>query len=343
MVVLAAALLIALVPGASTLVVFVLLTLWCHGPLSPLLPAAYEPVLLGFGRLFPPLLLAITGAVASTAVEYLNYHLYQKLLRVERLDRILRSPPVERLMGPFLSRPFLTVWLCVLTPLPDWAARVLVAYSGYPVRGYLTAVLLARLPRFWFLAALGFHLELGAGVVLSMVAASVVITLVAMWRRQPTPASLETAMPASTAGPAAPSLLLLALVSAFIPLSGVQGQQPPTQLAGTAMGISMDRFTYEGSGLMAMSYRFSTLRPGGVGADLGVSLFPQALPAGVVALAPDLGASYNISVPGGSLLIKAGGSAITAMATRGVLFVPGVHVGGLSSCRPVTDPVYALT
>jgi hypothetical protein len=32
-------------PGATTLVVFVLLTLGCHGPLSPFLPATYEPIL----------------------------------------------------------------------------------------------------------------------------------------------------------------------------------------------------------------------------------------------------------------------------------------------------------
>jgi hypothetical protein len=110
--------------------------------------------------------------------------------------------------------------------------------------------------------------------------------------------------------------------------STIQAQEPHPRLTGPAMGLSMDRFSYEGYALMAMSYRFSTLRPGGLGADLGVSLFPQALPAGVIALAPDLAASYNISVPGGSLLIKVGGSAITAIGTGGALFVPGLHLGG---------------
>lgn len=243
MVVLAAALLVALVPGTTSPVVFVLLTLWCHGPLSPLLPAAYEPVLLGYGRLFPPLLLAITGAVASTAVECLNYHLYQRLLRVERLDRILVSAPVRRLMGPFFRRPFLTVWLCVLTPLPDWAARILASHSGYSVRSYLTAVLLARVPRFWLLAALGFHLELGAGVVLTVVAASAVLALIGLWWRQPTPASAKAAMPTSV-------LLLLGVMSAPLPLGRLEG-------------------LYEGSSDVAMSYRFSTLRPGRVGAEVG--------------------------------------------------------------------------
>ncbi len=320
MLILTAALLVAVVPGTTSLVVFVLLTVWCHGPLT----IAAGSLRAGPARLWaplPPLLLAITGAVASTAIEYLNYHLYQKLLKVECLDRILVSPPTRRLMGPFFRRPFLTVWLCVLTPIPDWAARVLASHSGYSVRNYLTAVLLARLPRFWFLASLGFHLELGAGVVLSVVAASAVVALIGLWRRQPTPSSAKAAVPTSV-------LLLLVAMSAPLPLGRLEGQETRPRLAGNAMGASMDRFTYEGSSTMAMSYRFSTLHPRQLGAEIGVSIFPQTLPAGVLALAPDIGAAYNLPVTGGSVLIKAGGSAITAMGAAGVLFVPGFHLGG---------------
>ncbi len=123
-------------------------------------------------------------------------------------------------------------------------------------------------------------------------------------------------------------LFLMCVSQTATPVGTLVAQQPATGLAGNAMGVSMDRFIYDGSGLMAISYRFSTLRPGGIGAELGVSLFPQTLPAGVLALAPDLGASYNLPFPGGALLIKAGGSAIGALGTAGVLFVPGFHVGG---------------
>jgi membrane protein YqaA with SNARE-associated domain len=178
-----AALLIALVPDSTALVTFGLLTLWCHGPLSPLLPAAYEPVLLGYGRVYQPVLLAVLGASVSTSVEFANYYLYQRLLRVESVDRLLRRQETGRLTAPFYRRPFLTVWLCVLTPLPDWATRVLASHSGYSIRRYLSAVFLARLPRFWLLAALGFQLELGAGVLLWIVAVSAAVTLFGAIRR----------------------------------------------------------------------------------------------------------------------------------------------------------------
>jgi hypothetical protein len=123
-------------------------------------------------------------------------------------------------------------------------------------------------------------------------------------------------------------LALIGLVSAPIAFGSLKGQESAAPLTGRAMGVSMDRFAYESSDLVAFSYRFSDLRPGGLGAELGASLFPQALPAGVLVLAPDLGAAYNITIPGGSLLIKGGASAITALGTTGFLMVPGLHIGG---------------
>jgi uncharacterized membrane protein YdjX (TVP38/TMEM64 family) len=194
-----AALLMALAPGTISLVTFALLTLWCHGPLSPLLPAAYEPVLLGYGRVYPPLFLAMLGAVASTGVEFANYHLYQRLLRLESVDRLLRRQETGRLTAPFYRQPFLTVWLCVLTPLPDWATRVLASHSGYSVRRYLSAVFLARLPRFWLLAALGFQLELGAGTLVWIVVASALVTLFGIARRHIVSAPSKRAIPAAAA------------------------------------------------------------------------------------------------------------------------------------------------
>ena len=52
---LAAIPLVVAYPSAAALVGFVLVTIWVHGPISPLIPAAYEPVLLLVGRLYPPL------------------------------------------------------------------------------------------------------------------------------------------------------------------------------------------------------------------------------------------------------------------------------------------------
>jgi uncharacterized membrane protein YdjX (TVP38/TMEM64 family) len=170
--------------GATSLPVFILLTLWCHGPLSPLLPAAYEPVLLAYGQLFPPLLITAVGALFSTGVEYLNYHLYRKLLRCDAFNKVLRNKSACRVVKPFYRYPFLTIWFCVLSPLPDWAARILASHSGYPVGRYLAAVLLARLPRFWLLTALGLHLHLRTDTLVAIGVVSALATLAGIQRRR---------------------------------------------------------------------------------------------------------------------------------------------------------------
>jgi hypothetical protein len=96
---------------------------------------------------------------------------------------------------------------------------------------------------------------------------------------------------------------------------------------GPAVGGSVDRFIYEGDGITAVSFRFSGLRAGKVGSEIAVSLFPDALSAGALYLAPDLGPAFNVSGPGFSVLFKGGISSLAGLG-GGVSFTPGYHLGG---------------
>jgi hypothetical protein len=99
-----------------------------------------------------------------------------------------------------------------------------------------------------------------------------------------------------------------------------------SRLEGISKGASLDRFIYEGTGETAFSFRLSGLRPGGIGPELSVSFFPRALIARALLFAPDFGAAYNVSIPHATLLLKAGASALTGLASE-VVFVPGAHLG----------------
>jgi hypothetical protein len=103
-------------------------------------------------------------------------------------------------------------------------------------------------------------------------------------------------------------------------------QEAASDLRGISIGASMDRFIYDGIGETAFTFRRSDLRPGTMGTELSVSLLPRALAAQALVLLPDFGPAYNVSLSRATLLIKAGGSAITGLA-RDVVFVPGAHVG----------------
>ncbi|HEX5574275.1 MAG TPA: hypothetical protein VFX42_00265 [Gemmatimonadales bacterium] len=114
------------------------------------------------------------------------------------------------------------------------------------------------------------------------------------------------------------------LVFTPAPLLGAQSARLPD---GPAVGASIDQFLYEGERLTAVSFRFSGLRAGKLGSEIGVGLFPDALSSGALYLAPDLGPAFNASGPGFSLLLKGGLSSLAALG-GGFAFIPGYHVGG---------------
>ena len=168
-----------------------LISAWCHGPASPLLPAAFEPVLLAYGRLFPPLVVALVGTAASIAVEALNYLSYRWLLDSRRLTRVRQvSAGVTRMFG---RRPFVTCVVVASTPFPDWSARILGALAHYPARRYLLAFTLGRLPKFWFLATVGQVLQVTRSTVVALVLGSLLVTYGAVavkrWHVAHTPAA----------------------------------------------------------------------------------------------------------------------------------------------------------
>ena len=169
--------------GPIRLAVLVLLSLGCHGPLSPFLPATFEPILLLYGQLFPPLLVALIAALASVAAEYPDYYLYRALLRGDTADRIMQSAAARAIAVVFARRPFLAIWICAWSPLPDWAARILAAHARYSVRRYLLAFLAGRIPKFWLLAAVGRYWLPSGPVMWAVVAGSVVFTVFGLRRK----------------------------------------------------------------------------------------------------------------------------------------------------------------
>lgn len=146
---------VLLLPETAAMVGFVLVTIWVNGPISPVLPATYEPILMLFGRVYDPLLVAAFGTAGTLYVEWLNYHLYRAVLTMDGTTGFRESRIVSKVVELFEKKPFLTVWLCSWSVLPYWPVRILAAVAGYSVKRHLLATFLGRLPRLWFFAALG--------------------------------------------------------------------------------------------------------------------------------------------------------------------------------------------
>ncbi len=147
--------LVVLAPATAPLLLFVLATLWTHGPLAIFMPAAYEPILAHFGGLYPPVEVAALGTLADLLVEYVDYHVFRALCRGPRAGQALQHPMVQRAIRWFNRAPFLTTFVFALTPLPDWALRFVAPAASYPVPRYLLAMGLGRFPNFLVFAMAG--------------------------------------------------------------------------------------------------------------------------------------------------------------------------------------------
>lgn len=163
-------------PDVAGMVGFLCVTIFVNGPLAPLLPATYEPILAATGRFYPPLLVALVGIAGTLYIEYINYYLYRAALIHPRLEGARTHPSVRAASGFRLVRwtvgffrrsPFFCVWLCAWSPLPYWAVRFLAPFTGYPVRPYLFATFLGRAPRLWAYAALGLILPIPTWLLLA--------------------------------------------------------------------------------------------------------------------------------------------------------------------------------
>lgn len=173
--------LVLLFPGTGGgLTAFVLVTIWVNGPLGMFLPATYEPILMLFGRVYPPIVIASLGMVGTLYIEALNYHLYAKLLHLEAFTPARESGTVRRVVALFKRAPFFTVWLCSWSPLPYWTVRIVAPIAGYPLERYLLATLLGRFPRLWFFAALGLYWRISAKMLLVIALGSIALA-VGVW------------------------------------------------------------------------------------------------------------------------------------------------------------------
>lgn len=154
------------------LLAFFLLAVVVHGPLSPLLPTAFETALLYYVRFYPAFLLAIVGTVGASLAEAINYYLVDWAAELPKLAELKKRPAVRWSIGAFLRAPFWTTVIVIFSPIPDSAVRILAPLGRYPLPRFLAAVALGRFPRLLLIAGFGVlvpipaWLLLGAGVVL---------------------------------------------------------------------------------------------------------------------------------------------------------------------------------
>ena len=174
--------LVLLVPGSAVLVWFAVMSLPANGPLSPLIPAAFEPLIMEAAKYEHPLSVTVVGLAAYMLTEYVNWHLYAWALSRERLASVGRSRWVRWGMDRFSRAPFTTTIVFAFTPLPFWVARCLAILDRYPIGKFMTATAVGRFPRILIYAWLGALLQIPTVALAALLVGSLLFAV--PWRRR---------------------------------------------------------------------------------------------------------------------------------------------------------------
>ena len=120
----------------------------------------HEPVLIFLGSSYDPFILAIIATVSTLLAGILDYSIYVPLLSHNSIRNITTSISYQKTIQMFKYRPFLTLIVAGMTPIPFFIFKIISFSAHYPLPKYLGAVAIGRFPRYFFLAFLGEVLQI---------------------------------------------------------------------------------------------------------------------------------------------------------------------------------------
>ncbi|MCA9677183.1 MAG: VTT domain-containing protein [Kofleriaceae bacterium] len=150
----------AVVGGATMLIwpalsgVF-LLAAYCI-PANSVVPIPHEPAVLYFAKYYDPAWIAVAGTVGSVVVSFSDYALVEAAMGHPRVKNASEARLFRWAVRWMTRWPFAIIVLFSLIPVfPIAVVRVLAPASRYPLRRYIAAQIVGRLPRFYLLAWFG--------------------------------------------------------------------------------------------------------------------------------------------------------------------------------------------
>ncbi len=127
---------------------------WYSIPGNSFVLLPHEPAVIYAGTLYAPILVALLGGVATMLASIVDHIIITRTFQLERMAQI-KDTRIMRLSTRLFNRmPWLTIVFFAFSPVPFYPIRVVAPMAGYPLTGYVSAVVLGRIPRY-FLLALG--------------------------------------------------------------------------------------------------------------------------------------------------------------------------------------------
>ncbi len=117
-------------------------------------PLPSLPPIAGTARLFPPVIVAVVGALGTCIANLNDYAILGMLFRHHKVRKIRDIHTYRRLLNFFDRYSFLTLSCAAFLPLPIDPIRLLAISRAYPYWKYIGATFVGRFPRYLLLAYL---------------------------------------------------------------------------------------------------------------------------------------------------------------------------------------------
>jgi membrane protein YqaA with SNARE-associated domain len=144
----------------------------------------HEPVLLYYAKFYKPLTIALVAIAGTGLTEILNYSVFKYVADSNLIKNVRKEKIVGKVVVLFNKAPFAALLIAGFTPIPFYPFRFLVVLARYPLTKYILAILIARPPRFFLLAWLGYAYKIPDSLLIALfivLAVSVNYSLIKNW------------------------------------------------------------------------------------------------------------------------------------------------------------------
>ncbi len=168
---------VLLFPSSVPLVWLVLIGVPANGPLSPILPTTFDPLIMEVGKYTSALSATLAALGVYMYMEFVNWHIYAWVLDWQRLANMRANRVVRWGVGRFARAPVTTILFFAMTPVPFWVVRCLAILHDYPIMRFMVATAVGRFPRFFMYAWLGAALSIPTFIIIAVIVAGAAVAI----------------------------------------------------------------------------------------------------------------------------------------------------------------------
>ena len=130
-------------------------------PANSFVPVPHELGMIYFGQYYAPSLVALVAAAGTVTVCFIDYRAMNFAFGLKHLQKVKENDLYRGAIQYFLKAPFASLVAAAAMPfIPFYIFRVLSPTAGYPLRRYMLAIFVGRLPRYYVFALMGATLGL---------------------------------------------------------------------------------------------------------------------------------------------------------------------------------------